>query len=400
MSIAFSRPLLALILGQVFIHSCMAGTRMAAPLHALRSGQSAWAVGVLMALFALAPIALALYSGRLADRWGYHRPMHVAVGLTAVGAVLATLSQNLGGGSATYALLSLAALLTGAGANMALITGQRSGGLMAADGMQRVQVFSWLGLAPALANVIGPVTAGLLIDAAGFQAAFAMLALMPLATLFWVRRVPRGGGGHGHGETPARAPDTPHTSWGLLRSPALLRLLLLNWMLSASWDMHAFVLPILGHERGLSASVIGVVLGLFAGAVTLVRLLIPLLAHRLSQAQVLSGAMLLTAAVFAVYPFAQSALPMALCAVVLGLALGSVQPMIMSTLHHITPDGHHGEVIALRSMVVNLSSTVMPLLFGVAGTALGVAPLFWGMGAVVASGSLMARRISAWAQPA
>lgn len=395
MSVAFSRPLLALILGQIFIHSCMAGTRMAAPLHALRSGQSAWAVGVLLALFALGPIALALYSGRLADRWGYHRPTHVAVGLTAAGAVLATLSQSLGGGSATCALLSLGALLTGAGANMALITGQRCAGLMAADGMQRVQVFSWLGLAPALANVIGPVTAGLLIDVAGFQAAFGVLALMPLATLFWARRVPRGAGGRG--DAPAAAPSAPQTSWDLLRSPALLRLLLLNWMLSASWDMHAFVLPILGHERGLSASVIGVVLGLFAGAVTLVRLLIPLLAHRLSQARVLSGAMLLTAAVFAVYPFAQGALQMALCAVVLGLALGSVQPMIMSTLHHITPDGHHGEVIALRSMVVNLSSTVMPLLFGVAGTALGIGPIFWAMGTLVACGSVMARRLPAWA---
>ncbi len=56
---------------------------------------------------------------------------------------------------------------------------------------------------------------------------------------------------------------------------------------------------------------------------------------------------------------------------VLGLALGSVQPMIMSTLHHLTPTDRHGEAIALRSMTINLSSTVMPLVFGVAGAALG-----------------------------
>ena len=34
------------------------------------------------------------------------------------------------------------------------------------------------------------------------------------------------------------------------------------------------------------------------------------------------------------------------CAVLLGLTLGAVQPMIMSTLHHLTPDGRHGEAIA------------------------------------------------------
>jgi MFS-type transporter involved in bile tolerance (Atg22 family) len=133
--------------------------------------------------------------------------------------------------------------------------------------------------------------------------------------------------------------------------------------------------------------------------VTAVRLLIPLLAHRLGPPQVLSGAMLLTAAVFAAYPFASSAALMALCALVLGLALGAVQPMVMSTLHHITPTGRHGEVIALRSMVVNLSSTVMPLLFGLVGSTVGADPLFWAMGAVVAAGSVSAKGMGRWAQP-
>jgi MFS family permease len=74
----------ALILGQLGVHSAMAGTRMAAPLEALRQGHGALAAGVLLALFALAPVALALPAGRLADRHGYHRPMHIAVALTAL----------------------------------------------------------------------------------------------------------------------------------------------------------------------------------------------------------------------------------------------------------------------------------------------------------------------------
>ena len=52
-----ARVLVALIVGQIGLHSCMAGVRMAAPLLALREGHAAWAVGVLMALFAVAPIA-------------------------------------------------------------------------------------------------------------------------------------------------------------------------------------------------------------------------------------------------------------------------------------------------------------------------------------------------------
>ena len=88
------------------------------------------------------------------------------------------------------------------------------------------------------------------------------------------------------------------------------------------------------------------------------------------------------------------------CAVVLGLALGVVQPMIMSTLHQLTPAHRHGEAIALRSMAINLSSTLMPLGFGVLGSALGASALFWLMGAAVGTGSLAARRLDVPARAA
>ena len=81
------------------------------------------------------------------------------------------------------------------------------------------------------------------------------------------------------------------------------------------------------------------------------------------------------------------------CAVLLGFALGAVQPMVMTTLHQITPAARHGEAIALRSMAINLSSAVMPLVFGLAGAALGASALFWLMGAAVGGGSVAARHI-------
>jgi predicted MFS family arabinose efflux permease len=287
-----------------------------------------------------------------------------------------------------YLSLCLAALLTGTGANVGLITIQRSAGRLAKDATERMRVFSWLGLAPALANLVGSVTAGVLIDRAGFRVAFGVLMLLPLAALAWSRAVER--------EPMRAAPAAPRprrAAWGLLKSPPLRRLLLVNWLLSASWDVHSFVLPVLGHERGMSASAIGSILGLFAMSVAAVRLLVPVLAHRLRERQVLVGAMLCAAAVLAVYPLVRTVGLMAACAVLLGLALGSVQPMIMSTLHHITPPERHGEAIALRSMTINFASTAMPLLFGLGGAAFGAGALFWGMGAAVCLGSLQARRL-------
>jgi MFS family permease len=370
-----SQLLIALIAGQIGLHACMTGVRMAAPLQALRQGQEAWVVGLLMGLFALAPIVLAL---------------HLAVLLSIAGALLAALATLLPPPWTVAALLAMcgAALLVGAGANIGLIAIQRTAGRSAGDAAQMRRIFSWLGLAPALANVVGPVLAGALIDLGGFALAYAVLTLLPLVAWWWSRRVPR--------EVPPPRPPGPRPStWDLLRTPGLRRLLLINWLLSSSWDVHAFLVPVLGHERGFSASAIGLVLGLFAAAVAAVRLLIPLLAHRLREGQVLAGAMLATAVLFAFYPLVHAAWLMALFATLLGFALGSVQPMIMTTLHQITPHERHGEAIALRSMTINFASALMPLLFGALGATLGASMLFWLMGAAVGAGSVPARRVGA-----
>ena len=383
------RVLIALIVGQICLHACMAGVRMAAPLQALRDGHAAWAVGVLLGLFALAPVALALPAGRLADRHGYHLPVRLAVGLTVLGGLLALVATWLvpAWPALQFGVMCLAATLTGAGANIGLIAIQRTAGRSAGDGTELKRVFSWLGLAPALANVVGPVTAGVLIDLGGFRAAYALLLALPLVGLWWARQVP-------HEAPPAPAPHAARgSSLELLRTPGLGRLLLVNWLIAASWDVHTFLVPVIGHERDFSASAIGLVLGIFAIAVSAVRVVIPLLAHHLREGQVIAGAMLCTALVFCLYPFARAAWQMATLATLLGIALGAVQPMVMSTLHQLTPHHRHGEAIALRSMAINFSSALMPLLFGALGATLGASTLFWLMGAAVGTGSWQALRV-------
>jgi MFS family permease len=381
------RVLAALVAGQLGMHSAMAGLRMAAPLQALHEHFSAWSVGLLLALFAAAPVATALWAGRLADRLGYHRPVYLAVTITAGGCVLALLS-TLFTGTLHFVLLCLAATATGGGSNLGMLTIQRTGGQLARDSTERVRVFSWLGIAPSFANVIGPVTTGFVIDAFGFRAAYAVLLLMPLASLIAARFVP-------HLEPlGVAAVVAGRKAWDLLRQPGFKRLLAVNWLLSMCWDVHTFAVPVLGHERGFPASTIGLILGTFTLSVTGVRLIIPLLAHRLSEGTVLRGAMLGTGIVFAAYPLAPNALFMGGCAVLLGLTLGSVQPMVMSMLHHLTPNNRHGEALAFRSMAINASSTLMPLAFGAAGTLAGAGLLFWVVGGAVGAGSWLARRLA------
>lgn len=375
----------ALIVGQVCLHSCMTGVRLAAPLQVLREGHATWAVGVLLGLFAVAPMLIAFPAGRHADRRGYHAPMRLSVLLTMAGGALAAASTWFP--AAQFAMLCACAVLTGAGATYGLICIQRTAGRSATGSTELKRVFSWIGIAPAIANVVGPVLAGVMMDWAGLRWAYVVLTLIPLLGLCsarWIPKEPRRPDAGSHGKP---------NSWDLLRVPGVRRLLFVNLLLSTSWDVHAFVVPILGHERDFSASAIGLILGAFAAAVTLVRLLIPLLAHHLPEAKVLVIAMLCTGLVLAVYPFVHTAWLMGLCAALLGFALGTVQPMILSTLHQLTPQQRHGEAIALRTMTIGLASAAMPLLFGVAGAAVGAASLFWVMGALVALGSTQAHAV-------
>ena len=225
-ALPLANVLVALIIGQICLHSTMAGIRMAAPLWVLRASHAEWAVGVLMGLFAAAPIVLALQAGRLADRHGYHRPLYVAVGLTVIGGAFAVLATWLAA-PFDFILLCLAATFSGAGANYGLIAIQRTAGRSAHDATELKRVFSWLGLAPALANVAGPVLAGALIDLGGFRIAFAALMGLPLLGLWWARRVPL--------ETPPPRPpqQRAQSSWDLLLAPGMRRLLMVNWLVSA-----------------------------------------------------------------------------------------------------------------------------------------------------------------------
>jgi sugar phosphate permease len=165
------------------------------------------------------------------------------------------------------------------------------------------------------------------------------------------------------------------------------RLMMVNWFLSSCWDVHTFVVPVLGHERGLSASVIGSILGSFAIAAASIRLVMPAFAAQLREHVVLSVAMLLTACLFVLYPFMSSPLAMGVCSVLLGFTLGSVQPMIMSTLHQITPAARHGEALGFRLMAINTSSVLMPMLFGTVGAMVGVQVVFWTVGLLVGAGA-------------
>jgi len=354
--------------------------RMSAPLMMLAQAGSKAAVGAVVAMFAVSQVFLLLPAGRFADRHGLKLPLRLCVLAAASGICLAAIVPN-------FATLCIAAALCGPAANVANLAIQRHVGRSIHEPSELRRAFSWLSIAPAAANFLGPFMAGIAIDLAGFRTAFALLATMPVLAWLLIRSTP---------ELAPAAPIAAHErapAWDLLRDPVFRRLLLMNWLITVSWDLHNFMVPVLGHERGLPATVIGGVVGLYAVGAASVRLAMPLLASNLREWVMITGACAATGLLLVAYPFTSSAIAMGVCSAALGLAFGSVQPMVISMLHQITPHHRHGEAIAVRLLSVNVSMVAMPPLLGLATGAIGVSMMFWSMGLLVGGFSPLGRKL-------
>ena len=377
---SLSRAFPWVIASLIAVHACMAVTRVAASLWVLREGYGEWAVGVLLSLFAVAPIALSLWAGRLADRHGFHRPVGLGVCMALGGALVAW-------GSLQLWAIALSCLLSGGAVAVAAVAIQREAGLMASDPSELKKVFSWVALGPALSNAIAPVMTGLLIDHAGFRWAFALAVGLPLLAWVIARQVPR------HVPAPPAGPSRQRPAWALLKQPALRRLLLVNIVLSACWDAHSFVVPVVGHGKGLSASSIGLVLGSFAVAATCVRLAIVRWSGALDELRALRWAMGLAMLMLVVYAWLPGTPGLMFGSAMLGLALGSVQPMVLSMLHRVTPQDAHGQALGLRMLMVNAATVSMPAGFGLlAAATLNAAPM-WLMAVLLGGAQWLARGI-------
>ena len=364
-----SLEMFRLILGHIGLHSAFSGMRMATPLLALSLGYGTASIGVLMAMFAAAQIAIALPARRLVN----DRGLKFCLTLCGISA-----ASGIGLAAAWPALpaLGLGALCCGGAIGLSLITLQRHVGRAAASDAELRRGLSWVSIAPTASTFIGPLLAGALIDNAGYQAAFMALGLLPLGSLVaarLAREIPMA-------PAPTQAPSAP---WSLLRLPHFRQLMVLNWLMSACWDLHGFMVPVIAHERGISASSIGMLMGAFALAATLSRLAVPAIASRAPDWLVLAIAVTLAGALVAIYPFLESLPSMMACSFALGALLGAVQPLVMILIHKVAPEHRQVDAMALRMMMFNGSGIAMPMAYGAAGIALTASGVFHAAGVVV-----------------
>ena len=361
-------------------HAAFNGSRLNMSLLALSMGASPLTVGVLSSLYAALPLLLAVKAGRFVDRVGVRLPILCAVGaLTALLAIPAMVPG----------LTPLFPVAAGVGGAFTLyhICIQHAVGEASTPETRRAN-FGWLALAFSISNFLGPTTAGLAIDAVGHRAAFCLSAALAAAS-FVVMLVHR----HRFSHTPGReGPAGRRSAFDLLRSAELRRVFIVTGLLASAWDLFVFVVPLYGNAIGLSASTIGLLLGSFALATFAVRVALPWLSRHMPDWTMITATMAIACAGYALFPLFSAVPMLAAIAFLLGLGLGATQPSIMSLLYSTAPDGRAAEAVGIRSVVLNTSTTVLPVAFGSIGAALGMGPVFWSMAAALAAGGVFANR--------
>lgn len=371
-------PLLyALIAVYFFGGMAVSGGRVAASLYALRIGTSESTVGILIALYGVLPMFFSLAAGRWADRAGPINPLRAGVVAVLLGTGLVAAFPGL-------PVLFVLASVCGIGFNLVTVSGQYAVGQLSKGGNgDRVAHFGWFSLGQSSANVVGPIVTGILIDRAGFTAAFSVLAACAGCALLCVL-LNAGGLRALHAPRAGTAAPSGQKGTTLLGSARMRRIYFVGVMLSVSWDIFTFLMPILGFRAQLSASVIGVILAAFAGGTFSIRLIMPWFSRRFSEWQILSGSIVVIVLVYLALPLTQSVPVLMAIGYLFGMAVGCSQPNMLSLLHEMAPPNRGAEAVGLRQFFCNASGVVVPVLFGATAATLGVVPVFWGVAATMA----------------
>ncbi len=369
-----------IILFTILSHAAFTASRMTVSLYALKLEASPFTIGVLMSLYALLPMLLSIPAGRLIDRVGPRVPVLWGGVLLLTGILLPFLLPGL-------PTLFFAVTVIGCGFMIAHMVANN---LVGAFGKpeNRAAHFSFLALGFSVSGFSGPLVAGFSIDWFGEVRTFLVLSAfsaLALALAFWQR-----GGLTRHATH--RTEPSANRVMDLVRNRNLRGVLIASGMLSMGWDLYTFVMPIYCSKIGLSASTTGIIMGAFGAATFAVRLFLPAIARRLKEWQVITVALLVTGFTYSLFPLVTSVSLLMALSFLLGIGLGCSQPMVMSLLYEASPPGRQGEVVGLRTMVLNTSSTALPLVFGALGATLGMTPVFWGIAACLLTGGYAAGR--------
>lgn len=373
---AITLVLLLMTLAQVSLK----GSRVLTTLFALELGAGPLQIGLLFALHGLFPALLSVHAGRIADRVDNRTMFYGGLFAYALTVALPFFSP-------TLTTLYFAIALGGFASMIYVLAAQNLIGVLSTP-QTRTRNYSYYAVSDSVSGFIGPIVVGFAIDALRHPPTYLSLALYTLAcavVAFGIRRTIV------YQQPPARKDSAPRSTMDLLRLPAMRTALITNGLIMAGIDLFLLYMPVYAHGLGMSASVIGLIMGAYAAAAFVIRLAIPPVTARWGERRMVAVALAVSALTFVSVPFLQAPLALGLIAFVLGLGLGCGQPLSMALAFNASPPGRTAEGIAMRLTVSYGAHIVIPPAFGAIGNLFGVGPIFWTCSLLLGSGAAINR---------
>lgn len=357
------------------------GSRVAVSLYALELGANQLSVGVIIAFYSVCPMLLAIVIGRFADRAAPRPLLIVGTAAMAAALLLPPLFSALGTLYVVAFVLGLFHQVFGIPLEAIV------GGI---DGVEkRARNYSVITMGWSIANFLGPVTAGFSIDYLGHLHVFLVLAAIAVAPalIMWLTPDLLSKVARHVGE------DTRGGVLDLWRLPSLRITIIAGGVVGSAKDLFQFYMPVYGHAIGLSASAIGTVIGMAEIAAFVIRAVMPLVVKALTETQILASAVFVAALAFMLMPFFANAYTLAAIAFLLGLGVGSAEPIMLALFYVLSPKGRIAEALGLYKTVRNATQLVVPVVFGSVGAAFGYAVVFLSNAAMLAVSGFLTRRM-------
>jgi predicted MFS family arabinose efflux permease len=362
----------------LFSQTGVKATRVFLTLYALALDAPPIVIGLLAATVGVFPMLLSWYSGRLSDRLGARWLLVMGSACGACGLLVPYFWPGL-------PAIFLAVAASGFANTFSNVPMQNLVGLLSEE-HERARNYSNYSLVGAVTNSAGPLLAGFLIDHTGY-AATCLYLMVPLLVavamlVLWGATLPGG--------SRSTAPATG--VWRQIKDPAIWRVLMASSIAQTGTDLFQFYMPVYGHEAGLSATSIGIILAMYSAAALVVRVFLPRLVAKLSGEAVLAYAFYLGAAGLVLLPFFTNPIVLALIAFVFGLGMGCGTPITMMLMFSRSENGRSGETLGLRLTADNFTRLVGPVFFGAVASAIGLPPVFWIDAVMLAVGGKLTHR--------
>ena len=334
-------------------------------------------VGILGALYAILPVLVAVFFGKIVGRIGERA--FLIIGSTGVLSSSFLLSKS-------NSLLTLGLLTAIAGvSHLAVMVGGQT--MMANRSTHETydRDFGYYTFSASFGQMFGPLLGGLVAGSNGvlprstshafiLATVISLIGLIPILLTrsldVSIKDVVKESG------VKVRVVD-------VMKHRGMKEAMFTSLVISTTIDILTIFIPLLGTELRITPVVVGVILGVRSAASMLSRLFLGQLSQRFSSRSTLViSTTVATFALVAMY-FAKDALFLGLVIFIVGFTLGIGQPLTMAWVSKISAPQERAMAITLRLTGNRVGQFGLPIAAGLVVSALGVGSLFLGLAALV-----------------